>query len=157
MAYERNDQWDKAEGDLTRALEFRPDHPYLLNYLGYSWADQNMNLEQSLELIEKAVSLRPMDGYIIDSLGWVQYRMEMYQEATKSLERAVELLPYDAVINDHLGDAYWKIGRYQEARFQWQRAVNYAEDEELAETVQQKIRFGLGASVPKDADEDIQD
>jgi tetratricopeptide (TPR) repeat protein len=114
-----------------------------------------MNLEQSLELIEKAVSLRPMDGYIIDSLGWVQYRMKMYQEATKSLERAVELLPYDAVINDHLGDAYWKIGRYQEARFQWQRAMNYAEDEELAETVQQKIRFGLDAVVLED--EDIQD
>lgn len=143
MAYEREGDWTNAESDLKAALVYRPDHPYLLNYLGYGWADQGLNLEQSLELIKRAVALRPMDGYIIDSLGWVQYMMGDYEDAMPNLERAVELLPYDSTINDHLGDVYWQVGRRMEARFQWQRAVNYSEDDILSEKIQHKLKFGL--------------
>jgi len=143
MVYEREGEWSKAEADLKAAMVFRPDHPYLLNYLGYGWADQGINLEESLALIEKAVMLRPGDGHIIDSLGWVQYMMGMYEEAIPNLERAVELLPYDAVINDHLGDAYWQGGRRLEARFQWERALNASDDEELSAVISQKLRYGL--------------
>jgi len=143
MAYEREGDWKNAESDLKAALGYRPDHPYLLNYLGYGWADQGQNLDESLKLIKRAVSLQPNDGYIIDSLGWVQYMMKDYAGALPSLERAVELLPYDSTINDHLGDVYWQVGRRMEARFQWERARNYSEETVFKERLDQKLQFGL--------------
>ncbi|MBL4803414.1 MAG: tetratricopeptide repeat protein [Alphaproteobacteria bacterium] len=143
MSYEQNDQWKNAEADLQSALDFQPDHPYVLNYLGYAWADQGENLDRALDMISKAVELRPNDGYITDSLGWVYYRMGRYQEAVPYLEQAVELLPYDPVINDHLGDAYWKVGRKLEAEFQWNRAKNHSEDEELILKLADKLENGL--------------
>ncbi len=142
MAYERQGDWSKAEVDLKAALTYRPDHPYLLNYLGYGWADQGMHLDEALKMIERAVTLRPSDGYITDSLGWVYYMMGSYKESIPYLERAVELLPYDSTINDHLGDAYWFVGRKAEARFQWERAYNYAEDEKLKATITEKLVKG---------------
>lgn len=143
ISYEQSDLWDKAEKDLQAALEFQPDHPYVLNYLGYAWADQGKNLDQALDMIQRAVDLRPSDGYITDSLGWVLYRMKDYNGAVKWLEKAVELLPYDPTVNDHLGDAYWKVGRRLEARFQWERAKNYSDDDEQVETIEKKLKSGL--------------
>ena len=101
-------QWDKAEADLKKALELFPDQPQVLNYLGYSWIDQGVNLEEGMRMIRRAVEQRPEDGYIIDSLGWAHYRLGQYDEAVKHLERAVELKPEDPTINDHLGDVYWR-------------------------------------------------
>lgn len=143
MAYEREGIWDKAEEDLKAALVYRPNHPYLLNYLGYGWADQGLKLDKALDLIKQAVSLQPTDGYIIDSLGWVHYMMGDYEDSVRALERAVSILPYDPTINDHLGDAYWQDGRKHEARFQWQRAYNYAEEEELKQKITTKLEQGL--------------
>lgn len=149
MSYERLGEFRKAEKDLLAALQFRPDEPYLLNYLGYSWADQGINLEASLEMIQRAHTLRPDDGYIADSLGWVNYKLGNYEDAITYLERAVELLPYDATINDHLGDAYYRLGRKQEARFQWSRALNNQEDEDLDLTmsINSKLQNGLSDNV----------
>lgn len=143
MAYEQMDQWEKAEKDLQKALSYQPDHPYILNYLGYAWADQGIKLEEALELIKKAVEIRPADGYITDSLGWVLYRMQRFEEAIPYLELAVELMPYDPVVNDHLGDAYWRVQRKREARFQWTRAKNHAEEEELKMEIDSKLVNGL--------------
>ncbi|MFN3826751.1 MAG: tetratricopeptide repeat protein [Micavibrio sp.] len=148
MAYERQGDWSNAERDLKAALTYRPDHPYLLNYLGYGWADQGLNLSEALKMIERAVSLRPSDGYITDSLGWVHYMMGNYKESIPYLERAVALLPYDSVINDHLGDAYWQVGRRMEARFQWERSFNYAEDNELKQVIERKLKDGLPMTTP---------
>lgn len=150
MVYEREGDWHRAEQDLKAALVFRPDHPYLLNYLGYAWADQGVNLDESLKLIERAATLRPDDGFIKDSLGWVLYMMGRYPEAVPALEKAVELMPYDPVLNDHLGDAYWQVGRHLEARFQWQRAFNYAGkgDDKLKETVSAKLENGMPPQKP---------
>ncbi|MCE7887343.1 MAG: tetratricopeptide repeat protein [Alphaproteobacteria bacterium PRO2] len=148
MSLERLGEWDKAETDLRAALSYQPDHPYVLNYLGYAWTDQGVNLHEALTMIKKAAELRPTDGYIADSLGWVYYRMANYKEAVPSLEAAVELLPYDPVINDHLGDAYWQAGRKLEARFQWQRARNYSEDQSLNAMIDQKLAQGLITAAP---------
>lgn len=145
MAYEREGRWNKAERDLKAALVYRPNHAYLLNYLGYGWADQGLNLDRSLELVKRAVSLQPNDGFIIDSLGWVQYMMGSYDDAVVTLEKAVEMLPYDTTVNDHLGDAYWQLGRKLEARFQWERARNFAEDEDVKVKLKAKIAGGLEA------------
>ncbi|MDP7143043.1 MAG: tetratricopeptide repeat protein [Alphaproteobacteria bacterium] len=145
MAYEREGDWKKAETDLKAALVYRPNHPYLLNYLGYGWAEQGVELEKASELIEKAVQLKPTDGYIRDSLGWVLYMMGRYEESVVHLEKAIELLPYDPTINDHLGDAYWQVGRYIEAKYQWERAKNHKDEMADIERIEHKIKYGLTA------------
>ena len=144
-SYERIKQWPKAETDLLRAMKLNPDQPLILNYLGYSWIDQNKNLKRGLQLIEKAVSLKPDDGYIVDSLGWAHFRLENFPEAVKYLERAVELRPEDPVLNDHLGDAYWRVGRTREARFQWDQALTLKPEAEDAERIRGKLVAGLPA------------
>ena len=142
-SYERLKQWPKAEADLKKALQLHPDQPLVLNYLGYSWIDQNINLKQGLQLIEKAVSLKPDDGYIVDSLGWAHYRMSNYKDAVRYLERAVELRPEDPVLNDHLGDALWRVGREREARYQWDQALTLNPEPDDAEKIKAKLQTGL--------------
>jgi tetratricopeptide (TPR) repeat protein len=143
VALERSGQWQRAEDDLTRALEMKPDQPLVLNYLGYSWIDRGENLERGLKMIEKAVELRPEDGYIVDSLGWAHYRMGDYAGAVTSLEKAIELVPQDPTINDHLGDAYWQTGRLVEARYQWRRALQFGPQENEVKTIEAKLANGL--------------
>ena len=143
IALERASQWPRAESDFLKALELRPDQPYVLNYLGYTWVDQGQNLDRATSMIERAVELRPNDGYIVDSLGWAMYRLGRFREAVVHLERAVELRPVDPTINDHLGDAYWRVGREAEARFQWRRALNFGADESLAAIIEDKLKSGL--------------
>ena len=143
ISLERSKQWKRAEQDFKRALELEPNQPYVLNYLGYSWVDQGINLDRARKMIERAVELRPTDGYIVDSLGWVLFRMKDFKAAVRQLERAVELRPNDPTINDHLGDAYWQVGRYIEARFQWKRALTLKPDEERVSTIEAKLLHGL--------------
>jgi tetratricopeptide (TPR) repeat protein len=145
IAYERTKQWPKAEADFLRALELEPEQPFVLNYLGYSWVDMGLNLAEARGMLSRAVEARPNDGYIVDSVGWVHYRLGEYADAVDSLERAVELEPGDPVINDHLGDAYWRVGRHREARYQWQRALTLEPDEELVEGIEKKLKSGLAA------------
>ena len=137
--YDAMGKWDNAEKDFLKALKYQPEQPFLLNYLGYSWADRGENLEEALKMIEQAVNLQPNDGSIRDSLGWVYYRLGDYKKAAHHLERAAALMPYDPVVNDHLGDAYWKVGRRSEAEFQWKRALNNAEDEKLTTQIEEKL------------------
>ena len=94
-------------------------------------------------MIEKAVAQRPNDGYIVDSLGWVLYRLKEFDAALVHLERAVELRPNDPVITDHYGDALWQKGRHAEARFQWRRALSLDPDPDLLESVEEKLRKGV--------------
>ena len=141
--YERLKDWPAAEADLQRALKLSPDQALVLNYLGYSWIDQNKNLRHGLSLIEKAVRQKPDDGYIVDSLGWAHYRLGNYKQAAKYLERAVELRPDDPVLNDHLGDALWRVGREREARFQWEQALTLKPEPEDAEKIHRKLQKGL--------------
>jgi tetratricopeptide (TPR) repeat protein len=146
VALERSGQWQRAEADLSRAIELKPDQPMVLNYLGYSWIDRGENLEKGLKMIEKAVELRPEDGYIIDSLGWAHYRMGNYAGAVQYLEKAIELVPEDPTINDHLGDAYWRTERLIEARYQWRRALQFGPQENDIKPIEAKIEHGLNLS-----------
>ena len=142
-SYERAKNWPKAETDLQRALKLSPDQPSVLNYLGYSWVDQNKNLKLGMEHIRKAVRLRPDDGHIVDSLGWAHYRLGNFREAVRYLERAVELMPQDPILNDHLGDAYWRVGRRREARFQWSQALTLNPEAEDIDKIKSKLAEGL--------------
>jgi tetratricopeptide (TPR) repeat protein len=143
ICLERAKQWVKAEADLKKSLELYPDQPHVLNYLGYSWIDQGLNLDDGMRMIKRAVEQRADDGYIVDSLGWAYYRLGNMEEAVKHLERAVELKPEDPTINDHLGDAYWRIGRTLEARFQWSHARDLKPEPEDLEKIQTKLKSGL--------------
>ena len=137
------DRWAEAEKSLLKALELRPRQPLVLNYLGYSWTDLGINLDRAHEMVKDAAAQRPTDGYIVDSLGWVQYRLGRIEEAVQTLERAVALRPRDPIINDHLGDVYWRAGRKLEARFQWQRALIFDPEPADATRINQKLEFGL--------------
>jgi tetratricopeptide (TPR) repeat protein len=140
---ERAKDWPKAQADLEKALALYPDQPQVLNYLGYSWIDQGVNLDKGMEMIKKAVQQRPDDGYIVDSLGWAYYRLGDYEAAVKQLERAVDLKPEDPTINDHLGDAYWRVGRALEAHFQWAHARDLKPDPEDLPKIEAKLANGL--------------
>ena len=86
VALEQSGQWDMAEADFIKALELAPTQPFIMNYLGYAWTEQGINLKKAEQLIRKAVSLRPKDGYITDSLGWVLYQTSRFDEAVPILE-----------------------------------------------------------------------
>ncbi len=115
----------------------------MLNYLGYSWVDQGRNLTQALAMLEKARSLSPFDGYIVDSVGWAYYRIGRYADAAKTLENAVLLVPGDSTINDHLGDAYWKVGRKLDAHFQWSHALAFGPEADEKPKLEEKLKHGL--------------
>ena len=140
---ERSKQWNKAEADMRKALELQPEQPHVLNYLGYSWIDQGINLDEGMKMIKRAVDQRPDDGYIVDSLGWAYYRIGNFEDAAKNLERAIDLKPEDPTINDHLGDAYWRIGRTLEAKFQWAHARDLKPEAEELPKIEAKIANGL--------------
>ncbi|MCU0731013.1 MAG: tetratricopeptide repeat protein [Hyphomonas sp.] len=143
---ERQSNWEGAEADLKQALALAPDHATVLNYLGYSWIDRGINLEEGFGLIRQALVLEPKSGHIVDSLGWAHYQLGQYEQAVDLLERAVELLPGDPVLNDHLGDAYWKVGRRKEAGFQWSRALKLDPAAEDRAMIEQKLVTGLAAA-----------
>ena len=156
IALERAKQWDRAESDLLKALELEPDHPLVLNYLGYSWIEQGLNLKRAKAMIEKAVAQRPLDGFIADSLGWALYRLGDYPGAVTNLERAVALEPGDPIINDHLGDAYWLADRRDEARFQWTRSLTQEPETDVEKIIRDKLRGKqLPQPLPADQRRDI--
>jgi tetratricopeptide (TPR) repeat protein len=152
ICYERSKQWPNAEADLKKALELYPDQPLVLNYLGYSWIDLGVNLDEGMKMIRRAVEQRPDDGYIVDSLGWANFRIGNYEEAVKDLDRAVELKPDDPTINDHLGDAYWRVGRILEAHFQWSHAKDLKPEPEDLPKIEEKLKAGLPDDTSSAAD-----
>ena len=155
ITHERMNRWDLAEADFRTALALQPDQPQVLNYLGYSFVEQQINLDEALGMIESAVAARPNDGYITDSLGWVLYRMGRYGDAVNHMERAVELKAVDPIINDHLGDVYWAVGRLREAEFQWNRALSFEPEDEDAVRIRRKLEVGLDLVLEEEGAEPI--
>jgi tetratricopeptide (TPR) repeat protein len=152
ICYERSHQWPSAEADMKKALDLYPDQPLVLNYLGYSWIDQGVHLDQGMDMIRRAVEQRPDDGYIVDSLGWAYFHTGNYDDAVKNLEHAVELKPDDPTINDHLGDAYWRVGRTLEAHFQWSHAKDLNPEPDELPQIEKKLKDGLPDDTSSAAD-----
>ena len=148
ISYERAKQWPKGQADFERALKLNPDQPLVLNYLGYSWVDRGEHLDEAFAMLRKAVAERPEDGFIIDSLGWADFKLGHYEEAVKELERAIALKPGDPTINDHLGDAYWRVGRRLDAQFQWNHARDLKPEAEDLPGILTKIDHGLPDQKP---------
>jgi Flp pilus assembly protein TadD len=138
-----NEQLDKlaeAERDLRRVVELDPEDADALNALGYTLADRTERLDEALALIEKALEHKPNEPAIVDSLGWVQFRMGKRDEAVKQLERAFELKP-DPEIAAHLGEALWSTGRKDDARKIWEQGKKLDPGNELlAKTIKRLTR-----------------
>ena len=139
ISYEQLEEDHLAEDSFQAALKKNPQDPFTLNYLGYWWADDGRNLEDAIDLIERAVRLRPRSGYFVDSLGWVHFKLGNLDLAVAFLEQATTLEPVDPIISDHLGDAYWATGRFVEARFKWQYALSITDDDDLKANLTAKL------------------
>lgn len=155
VAHEQLGDWSKSEADFRKALDLSPEQPSVLNYLGYSMVERKVNLDEALGMIERAVAISPNSGYIIDSLGWVLYRMGRYEEAVSHMERAAEIEAVDPIVNDHLGDVLWAVGRHLEAKFQWRRALSFDPAEKEAARIRQKLEIGLDAVLSSEGAEPL--
>jgi Flp pilus assembly protein TadD len=135
LTAEKIDRFDVLESSLVRLIQLRPDHAHAYNALGYSLADRNVRLPEAKKLIEKALELAPDDYFIIDSMGWVLYRMGDLKGAEVQLRRAWQGRP-DGEIGAHLGEVLWELGERDEARRIWQEALKTSpENESLQKTV----------------------
>ena len=147
MSYERINEWANAEKDLIRSLKIRPNEPYVMNYLAYSWVEKNINIEEALQMLREANMLQKNSGYITDSLGWALYKIKNFSEAKKYLEYAIVLMPKDPVINDHYADCLWMNNYKIQARYYWNNVLKSDEaEDELKSKVKEKILFGLESS-----------
>lgn len=116
---------------MKTIIRLDPKHASALNYLGYTYAEMGIHLDQALELVQRALEIRPEDGYITDSLGWVYYKKQAYDKAVFYLEKAVELSNYETVIAAHLADAYLKTGEIKKAVAMYKKALeNAGQDQE---------------------------
>lgn len=139
LQLERTGQLEKAISIMEELLIIDPDHAEALNFVGYSWADANQRLEEALDYINRAVELKPGNGYIQDSLGWVHFRLGNLELARSELLGALSLLPEDPHIHDHLGDVYLAIGDKAKARDLYKKALKLFDDKDKKERVQKKI------------------
>lgn len=135
LTAEKLDRFDVLESSLKRLIQLKPDHAHAYNALGYSYADRNVRLPEAKQLIDKALEIAPTDFYIIDSLGWVLYRMGDLKGAARELRRAWEGRP-DGEIGAHLGEVLWALGERDEARRIWQEALKSSpENDTLQKTL----------------------
>jgi tetratricopeptide (TPR) repeat protein len=137
VAYERTGQRDKGVAEFRRVLELEPDFDAALNYLGYTFAEAGIHLEEALNLATRAVSLDPDNGAYVDSLGWAYFRLGRPEQARSYLERAARLEPEDATLQEHLGDVYVALGQTERARQAYRRAIELGG--ENAEAVRRKL------------------
>ena len=143
-SYERLGNYKKADEDLLLSLKIKPDEAYVLNYLAYSWLERDYQVDEAIEMLEKAYALRNDDPYIIDSIGWAFYLIDDYVEAEKYIKRAVELMPEDPTVNDHYGDILWKLDRKIQARYFWNNVLSFDDtDDDLRKKITTKIVEGL--------------
>ena len=142
-SFERMGNYEKADIDLLKSLEIRPDDPYSLNYLAYSWLERNYKIEEAIQMLERAYNEKENDPYITDSVGWGYYLIGDYQSAEKYLRRAVELMPEDPIVNDHYGDVLWQLNRKIQANYFWKNVLQFEDTEEkMKKDIQNKLLNG---------------
>jgi tetratricopeptide (TPR) repeat protein len=120
---ERMKKLDKAEVEFRKVLKADPDNAGAMNYIGYMLADANLRLEESLDLITKALDIEPGNGAYLDSLGWVQFRLGRLEDAEKNLRRALDKTPRDPTVHDHMADILMKESKVKEAVAQWETSI----------------------------------
>lgn len=142
IAAEKIKRLDVLEKSLRTLIERRPDNAHAYNALGYTFADHNIRLPEALKLIEQANRLMPNNAHVLDSLGWVYYRMGRLPEALDALRQAFELQP-DAEVAVHYGEVLWMTGRKDEARRMWRHARDTSPDTSLLKDTLKRLGAGL--------------
>ena len=133
-------KWKEARVLFLKLLEKNPQDTYTLNYLSYKLALKNQELELALNLIKKALSLDPNNGFFLDTIGWVEYKRNNFNSAVYFLEKSASILPKSAEVIDHLGDCYFMLDRKKEAVFEWNKALKYETDRNIRQNIKEKIR-----------------
>ncbi len=140
VLHDKLKDWRRSAEYIQRSLELSPDDPHALNYLGYTYAEHGVYLEEAERLIIRALELKPGDGFITDSLGWVYYKQGRYDDAVRVLREASELAPKDPVIWEHLGDALRKAEDPGAARQAYEKAAELAPDSESVRRKLEELR-----------------
>ena len=130
---DRNKKSDEAEKLLRDLLQRAPDNPTVLNNLGYTLAERGVKLPEAISLIERALTIEPLNGSFLDSLGWAQFKVGQFEQARATFEKALTYARRNATIHEHLGDVFAKLGRSAEARRGWEKALTLSiQDNEIA-------------------------
>jgi tetratricopeptide (TPR) repeat protein len=140
---DKTGQKEASIAKMRKVVELEPNHADALNYIGYTFAEQGIRLDEAETLIKKALSLKPDSGYIVDSLGWVYYQKGLYAKALKTLQRAVSLTPNDPAIMDHLGDAFFKTGAYEKALQAYEKALalDFPKEEQIKKKIEEVKKY----------------
>ena len=142
-SFERMGNYEMADIDLLKSLEIRPDDPYSLNYLAYSWLERKFKIKEAMEMLNKAYNEKENDPYITDSVGWGYYLIGDYENAEKYLKKAVELMPDDPIVNDHYGDVLWQLNRKMQAKYFWKSVLEFEDtDDKMRKDIQNKLLNG---------------
>ena len=146
-SYERLGDDKKSDEDLIKSLSIKPDDPYVLNYLGYSWLERGYKIKEAIDMLDNAYNQKKNDPYIIDSVGWGYYLIGDFVNAEIFLRKAIQLMPKDPIVNDHYGDVLWKLNRKIQAQYYWQSALKSDESEnEMKKNISKKLLKGLNES-----------
>ncbi len=146
-SYERVGDDKNSDKDLLKSLSIKPDDPYVLNYLGYSWLERSYKIQEAIGMLNKAYNQKKNDPFIIDSVGWGYYLIGDFVNAENFLRKAIQLMPKDPIVNDHYGDVLWKLNRKIQAKYYWQSALSSEESEnEMKTNISKKLLKGLDES-----------
>ena len=139
ICLDKLNKWKDSKKILIKLISKNPNDAYALNYLSYSMAIRNEDLIKAKKLIKKALEIEKNNGFFLDTLGWIQFKLNDVDEAVRSLQLAIELEPNNSEIIDHLGDIYYKIGRKKEAIYEWKRALIGNADDKLKKDIKSKL------------------
>ena len=146
-SYERLGDDKKSDEDLIKSLSIKPDDPYVLNYLGYSWLERGYKIKEAIDMLDNAYNQKKNDPYIIDSVGWGYYLIGDFKNAEIFLRKAIQLMPKDPIVNDHYGDVLWKLNQKIQAQYYWQSALKSDETEsDMKANISKKLLHGLDES-----------
>jgi tetratricopeptide (TPR) repeat protein len=137
--YDKMGDFEKMVSEMKEVMRLDPNYADALNYLGYSYAEKDIHLEEALRMIQKAMALKPDMGYITDSLGWAYFKLGDYERAVIELEKANQLTPNDPVITEHLAEGYSKLSRREKARDFYEKALTLNPKPDQMERLKKKI------------------
>jgi tetratricopeptide (TPR) repeat protein len=149
VVYDKLDRKEDCIDQMKIVIELDPENANALNYIGYTLAELDRDLDEAEELIKRAIELKPDDGYITDSLGWVFYRQGRYEEAVEVLEKAVALVSDDPIILEHMGDAYLKVSQKDKALEFYEKSLEVKEEKDKAD-LEKKIQDLRNEMIKKD-------
>ena len=143
-SYERLGDDKNSDIDLLKSLTIKPEDPYVLNYLGYSWLERNYKIQEAISMLDSAYNQKKNDPFIIDSVGWGYYLIGDFVNAENFLRKAIQLMPNDPIVNDHYGDVLWKLNQKIQAKYYWQSAIKSEDaDSEMKTNISKKLIKGL--------------